>query len=66
MGARLTLVHMQSPIMGTTQDLDLVALEGLQHPGSSLWGRTLAQTHGSELLLCCGMGVDAQGSYRGE
>lgn len=27
-------------VLGTSQLLGLVALEGIQHPGSSPWGRT--------------------------
>lgn len=30
-----------APHPGDSQHLGLVALEGMQHPGSSLWGRTL-------------------------
>lgn len=64
-GDRLALVHMQPPILGTSQHLGLVALEGIQHAASSVWAGPWVR-YGSKLLLCCGVGVDAQGSYRGE
>lgn len=53
------------PVLGSSQHLGWVALRGpsTQAPAcrAGPWVR-----HGPELLLCCGAGVDAQGSYRGE